>query len=80
MQGVRRRHCSLASRAGGVLTARALRSSLRGGAEGGEECSCGSALEDRNIDRCGSKGSQLAWMRQLRRIDRSGYSVEIAGN
>jgi hypothetical protein len=51
---------------------------LGGGAEGGEECSCGSALEDRNIDRCSSKGSQLAWMRQLRRIDRSGHSVEIA--
>ena len=37
-------------------------------------------FEDRNIDRCCGKGSQLTWMRQLRRIDRSGCSVEIAGN
>ena len=37
-------------------------------------------FEDRNIDRCGGKGSQLTWMRQLRRIDRAACSVEIAGN
>ena len=36
-------------------------------------------FEDRNIDRCGGKDSQLTRMRLLRRIDRAGRSVEIAG-
>ena len=49
------------SRAGGVLTARALRGSPRGGAEGGEEGGCGGVLEDHNIDRCEQDGSQQHW-------------------
>ena len=59
------------SRAGGVLSARALRSSPRGARREGRSAAAAAFFEDRNIDRCGGKGSQLTWMRQLRRIDRA---------
>ena len=66
------------SRAGGVLTAWTLRGSPRGGAEGGEESSSGSALEDRIIDRCGKMGSQRHGAQRPRGIDRSVHPVKIA--
>ncbi len=58
-------------------TARAVELLERGSLEGGEECGNGSALLDRNLDQRGSMGSQLARVRLLLKIDRSGHFEEI---